>query len=790
MQPADDKFLNILIIEDNQADIYLLEKLLRSSRLKIGNLFTASTLQSAKKQLNKSAIDLVLLDLSLPDSSGIESFFAIQATAQTIPVVILSGNSDEEIALEAIKNGAQDFLFKGEITASLLYKSIQYSLERKRNIGKIWKINERFNALAKATHDAVWDWDLKTNTIWWGDAFKSIFGYENVETDAEFWYNHIHPEDRERVINSIHSVIYYSDTNWSAEYRFKKADGYYAFIFDRGYAIRDEEGKTIQMVGSMMDITAAKNAEQELKESEERFRSLANQAPMFIWLAGADANVTYANKAMMDFFGLASFMGISGQTWRQWIHPADEAYVSDVFTYAYELNKPYELECRMRSANGEYRWLYYKGVPRFIEKDQFAGFIGIAVDIHDRKQAEARLLESEERLRIAVESTLLGTFDYYPVTGDLMWSVNCKKMFGLSPDAQVDFDLFILAIHPEDRENVHGEIQKFLTSGVGIHFNVEFRTIGIEDKKLRWVQFTGRAFFNHESIAHRLIGMVMDITQQKQARETLEKSAEILEKMVRERTHELLNANENLKKSNAELEQFAYVASHDLQEPLRKILIFSDQLQSSSFTKLSPDEQVWLEKIRFSAKRMSILIKDLLEYSRLINTSLYEQFAAIDLNKVVSHILSDLEMAIHQKGANVQVDQLPVIDAVEIQMNQLFYNILSNSLKFISPDRPPLITIHASQPSEKELNDFNLVANRIYSKIVFSDNGIGFNQEFAEQIFTVFQRLHTKEKYPGTGIGLALCRKVAENHDGVIYAEGRENEGADFIIILPVKQSE
>jgi two-component system CheB/CheR fusion protein len=230
------------------------------------------------------------------------------------------------------------------------------------------------------------------------------------------------------------------------------------------------------------------------------------------------------------------------------------------------------------------------------------------------------------------------------------------------------------------------------------------------------------------------------------------------------------------------------VASHDLQEPLRKILIFSDQLQSSIHPKLTSDEHVWLEKIRFSAKRMSVLIKDLLEYSRLINKTEYEQFDTIGLNKVVHHILTDLEMVVHQKGATVQVGDLPVIDAVEVQMNQLFYNILSNSIKFIAPGRTPLIKIEAQSPSRQELKKYNLNTGREYCKIVFSDNGIGFDQEFAEQIFTVFQRLHTKDKYPGTGIGLSLCRKVAENHKGVIYAEGMEDEGASFIIILPTKQ--
>ncbi|MCU7547620.1 PAS domain-containing protein [Chitinophagaceae bacterium LB-8] len=788
MRPTDSNAINILIIEDNPADFHLLGKLLRSSLLKIGHLYNVSDIQEAKNELNKSTIDLILLSLPQSERSGIDSYLNIRTLFESIPVILLSAKNDENIAIEAIKNGVQDFLLKEEITADRLYKSIKYSFERNRNLIRLKESNERFSAVANATHDAVWDWDLKKNVIWWGSGFMKLFGYENEETGAEFWYNHIHPDDRERVINSIHNVIYYGGTKWSAEYRFKKADGYYVYIFDRGYTIRGEDGQTVKMVGSMMDITAAKNAEQELKESEERFRSLANQAPMFIWIAGADANVTYANKALLDYFGLTSYIGLTGQSWRQRVHPADEAYVNEVFSYAIELRKPYELECRMKSASGEYRWLFYKGVPRIMANGQFEGFIGTAIDIHDRKQAEASLLESEERLRIAVESTSLGTWDYYPITGDLIWSANCKKMFGLSTDDHIDYDLFVQAIHPEDRDSVLKEFQKHLTPGADVHFTIEFRAIGIKDKQLRWIQSTGRSFFNHDGAAHRLIGMMMDITQQKQARETLEKSAEMLEKMVQERTHELQNANENLKKSNAELEQFAYIASHDLQEPLRKILIFSDQLQSSIFSKSSFDEQVWLEKIRFSAKRMSILIKDLLEYSRLINKTEFVQFTSVDLNKVVHHIMTDLEVVIQQKGATVQVDNLPIVEAVEVQMNQLFYNLLSNSLKFIAQDRPSVIKIETSVLSEDERLKHNLRAGKDYCKIIFSDNGIGFNQEFAEQIFTIYKRLHTKDKYPGTGIGLALCRKVVENHNGVIYAEGKENEGAAFIVILPLQQ--
>ncbi len=249
---------------------------------------------------------------------------------------------------------------------------------------------------------------------------------------------------------------------------------------------------------------------------------------------------------------------------------------------------------------------------------------------------------------------------------------------------------------------------------------------------------------------------------------------------------ELKDKINELENSNSQLEQFAYVASHDLQEPLRKIRTFSDRLQSSN-EPLSETANNLLTKIINASGRMTNLIKDLLNYSRLTQNK-QNQFVPVNLNTVLDNILSDLDLVIHQKDAKVIAQELPVIDAVELQMNQLFYNLISNSLKFTAPDRQPQIKLSAVLASDEEKNKFHLKSESQYFKLVFSDNGIGFKQSFAEQIFVIFQRLGYKEEYPGTGIGLALCRKVVDNHHGVIYANSIENEGAAFTILLPVKQ--
>jgi signal transduction histidine kinase len=256
-------------------------------------------------------------------------------------------------------------------------------------------------------------------------------------------------------------------------------------------------------------------------------------------------------------------------------------------------------------------------------------------------------------------------------------------------------------------------------------------------------------------------------------------------------TSELLKANAELKASihNSrqaiiQLQQYAYVASHDLQEPLRKILMFTSRLEEFH-DELPRDAVVLLEKIGVASSRMKTLIKDLLEYSYLDNNQ--EQFVMTNLNTIFNNILADFELSIEEKSAEIKISALPTIMAIPLQMNQLFYNLVSNSLKFCSPDRVPLLTITSRKLDSEAVEGYpSLDPKGIYEEIIFSDNGIGFEQEYEHQIFTIFQRLHSNEVYTGTGIGLATAKKIMENHHGEIFAKAEKGKGASFHIILPL----
>lgn len=249
--------------------------------------------------------------------------------------------------------------------------------------------------------------------------------------------------------------------------------------------------------------------------------------------------------------------------------------------------------------------------------------------------------------------------------------------------------------------------------------------------------------------------------------------------------NELEYTVEALKRSNTELEQFAYVASHDLQEPLRKIQSFGDRLILKHKDNLNDDGKFIIDRMQNAAERMQILINDLLSYSRISNSQI-KKFTLIDLNQSLKNVLEIINDDIINKGAEITVCNLPSVTANGSQMEQLFQNLLTNALKFMPQSRTPQIQIKYTEVAGKEIKSAKpMDENKFFYKITVSDNGIGFEEQYSDKIFVIFQRLQGKSEFRGSGIGLAMCKKILQNHDGYINVQSRLNEGSEFSFYLP-----
>lgn len=385
-------------------------------------------------------------------------------------------------------------------------------------------------------------------------------------------------------------------------------------------------------------------------------------------------------------------------------------------------------------------------------------------EIEIRKQAQDDSDTRMQELRLVLESLPQIAFTI-KTTGEIEYAN--ERWYEYSPSLQ-----HFPEVHPDSKLDANQWMEIIKT---GTEFSEEVRIKNILTREYRHFLLKIIPVKQGNTIVKSL-GTFSDIHQQKLTNETLELK-------VQERTSELSTKNQELETTNHELQQFAWVVSHDLKEPLRKIQAFCGIIRDK-FLKGNEEAESYLERTISSSNRMSTLINDLLDFSRLSVSTLFKPTV---LNITIDELFHDFDTSINEKNAIVKRDDLPVIDAVPTQMRQIFQNLISNALKFSKKGVPPVITI-TSQLIEHKAIDSPPSPNGKYCKITVTDNGIGFDEKYLDRIFVIFQRLNNRTAYEGTGIGLAIAKKIVDKHNGLITASSKENEGTSFIIVLPIHQ--
>lgn len=557
-----------------------------------------------------------------------------------------------------------------------------------------------------------------------------------------------------------------------------------SFYFNYNFTpLFDDDGSVYGVMNTAADVTDTMTALQKVEENETRYRTLIENSSVATALyRGIDLKIQYANDIMLQYWGKDD--SIIGKPLYEGVPELKSQEFLALMKNVYETGKEYigieEKAFLLIDGVLTESYFDFSYKPLFDNNGKPYGIHHMAVDVTKQVLIKQELEKSENKFRSMVQQAPVAIcvfqgenyiFDVVNVMMEEMLGkkssfLKGKPFFDAMPEMANDGLKPILDNIMKLGHSYKSEEQKFVLPR-GDNFETIYASYIYEPIK----DASGKV--------HSIIVVAADTTPQVMARRKIEE-------IVSERTKALADANKSLKQSNAELEQFAYIASHDLQEPLRKISIFGKMLEES-LENISEKSSVYMSKINNSTQRMSNLIKDVLGYSQLSKDN--EIFKKIDLNKSLKGVISDYELIIEQKGASIHWTQLPVIEVIPLQISQLLSNLISNSIKYSRKEIAPEITITTENINSEELGLLALPNKTLdYIKIVYTDNGIGFKQEYADKIFNIFQRLHGKTDYEGTGIGLAMCKKIVQNHQGIIYAEGNDNFGAKFIIVLPVKQ--
>lgn len=610
---------------------------------------------------------------------------------------------------------------------------------------KLKSLAERLDLATRSAHMGIWDWDIQKNEIIWDDQMYALYGLEPGDFGGAYqvWLQGVHPDDRE-ASNAVSAAAVRGERDYNTEFRVRWPDGSVRWLKANGEVFRDEHGVPLRMVGVNYDITERKSDDEILRQRTEELEQLLDLLPEAVWIADdPECKFIRGNRFANELLRVPANANVSQSsespdvTLRQFSQGRELGPDELPMQMAVRSGQPQlDFELRIDRPDKITRHLLGGAIPLYDAQGKTRGAVAAFIDYTERKHAE-------ERFSKAFKSNPVG-----------------MNIIDLENGSILDVNDAYLSIFGVTREEVIGKTS--VDAGLTIYpgERLGFLSVLKEKGKLSPTEVDFRK--RNGDTGHLIISA-----------ETIELGekpyALVSSHDITERKH----MEDELRRSNAELEQFAYVASHDLQEPLRAVAGMVQLLQKRYQGQLDERADEYIHHAVEASSRMQSLINDLLMYSRVERRN--HSIESVQSEECLTAALNNLDVSIHETRARVTADALPTVEADATQLTQLFQNLIGNGIKFRGEKDPH---IHISAAKVENAWQFSV-----------RDNGIGIERQYFERIFLIFQRLHTRREYAGTGIGLALCKKIVERHGGKIWVESSLGEGSTFYFTLPTRST-
>jgi PAS domain S-box-containing protein len=765
----------ILIIDDSLEDRETYRRYLLQDANYSYRIFEEEYGENGLELCREVEPDAILLDFRLPDIDGLEflSELKTQTGKNKLPVVMLTGQGNEAIAVAAIKSGAQDYLVKGGMTPENLRLAIHNTLELEHLKRQLEESEERLRLLESVVvnaNDAV----IITETTPIGEpgprilyvyeAFTRMTGYAKEEVvgfSPRFLQG---PKTNRATLDRMRAELQARQPVEAELINYHK-DGSELWVEISITPVADATGKYTHFVAIQRDITERKRTEEALRQSEEKYRLLAEATPQCVWIAQGDGQLDYCNQYWYDYTGLTQEQTL-GSGWVSVLHPDDREQALDRWNRAKEVGEGYEIEYRFkRAVEGVYRWHLGRVTPIRNEHGQVVKWMGTAIDIHDRKQAEKQLRQSLRFIERIADTTpnILYLYDQSEQC-NVYVNRRITEVLGYTRSAIRQMGTTVLSnlVHPDDLARRPEYIQQLSSGPDDTIFEFEYR---MKDVNGVWHWFCSRdTVFTRaaDGSPHQLLGIVEEITSRKRI------EAERAKLLAQERS-----ARAAAEAANRAKDQFLAVVSHELRNPLSAILAYAQLLQSRNLNEHITVRA--LQTIERNAKVQAKLINDLLDISRITSGTLHLNMFPVDLALAIEASIETMRLTAQAKAITIESILEPIFGYVlgDVErLQQVIGNLLSNAIKF-TPEGGGI--------------QVKLRCLDAHTQVAVSDTGQGISAEFLPHVFDPFRQAAYTGSQGGLGLGLAIVRHLVELHGGTIEAESPgEGQGSTFTIKLPL----